>query len=228
MSVLNFVKKELSGWGKLERFFFPLGIIFIILVSLLMQDSKIALISAICGITYTIFAGKGRILCYVFGITATLCYSYLAFIAGLYGNFALNLFYYFPMEIAGIFNWKKHLKKNSAEIVKTQLEPKSRLVFLATGAIFTAILTVIFAKTGGEEAFFDAFTTVFSILGMILTVKRCIEQWFVWMAVNALSAYMWFELYLQGENCFVMVLKWIVYFCLAIYFWNAWRKELEH
>lgn len=227
MSVLNFVKSELNGWGKYERFIFPLGVLFTVIVSIFMKDSKIALLCAICGITYTILAGKGRIFCYIFGIIATICYSYLAYSTNLYGNFALNLFYYLPMEIAGIFNWKKHLKKNSSEIIKTQLNIKSRITFFAIGIICTAVLTLILSKNGGEKVFFDAFTTVFSLLGMVLTVKRCIEQWFVWMAVNALSAYMWFELYLQGENCFVMFLKWTVYFCLAIYFWNTWRKELQ-
>jgi len=226
MSVLNFVKAELKGWGNLERIFFPFVILLIISASFLMNDSKIALLSAICGIIYTILSGKGRVLCYFFGIAATLCYAFISFNAAFYGNFILNMFYYLPMEIAGIFNWKKHLKKDSVEIVKTQLEPKSRIGFLTAGILLTAILTFIFAKTGGKEPFFDAFTTIFSILGMILTVKRCLEQWVVWMAVNAFSAIMWLENYLQGGNCFVMVLKWSVYFGLAIYFWRSWKKEL--
>ena len=29
--------------------------------------------------------------------------------------------YFFPMQVIGIFKWKKHLKKNSYEIIKTKL-----------------------------------------------------------------------------------------------------------
>ena len=54
MNVVEFIRKEFCGWGKYERVVFPAGIVVIILLSLYMKDSQIALISAICGITYTI------------------------------------------------------------------------------------------------------------------------------------------------------------------------------
>ena len=68
MSILNFVKAELSGWGKYERVLFPLEILLIIGISFYTGDSKIALVSAVCGISYTILAGKGKISCYLFGL----------------------------------------------------------------------------------------------------------------------------------------------------------------
>lgn len=226
MSLLNFVKIELNSWGKYEKFFFPLGIILITIISFIMQDSKIAILSAVCGIIYTILAGKGNFSCYFFGITATLCYAWLAFSASLYGNFILHIFYYFPMEIAGIFNWKNHLKNKSSEIIKTQLTFKMRTFFLLIGILATIGLSFVIDKIGGEKPFFDALTCVFSVLGMFFTVKRCIEQWFAWMVVNAFSAIMWLKLYLQGANCFVLVLKWAIYLGLAFYFLHSWQKEI--
>ena len=66
--MLEFTKKELSGWGKYERIIFPLEILLIILISIYMNDNKVALVSAVCGICYTILAGKGKISCYFFGL----------------------------------------------------------------------------------------------------------------------------------------------------------------
>ena len=124
---IEFIRKELSGWGKYERIIFPLGILAVIIISLFINDSKVALVSAICGISYTILAGKGKISCYIFGLTGTLCYSYISWKNGLYGNLALYLTYYFPMQIFGIFRWSKHLKKDSQEIVKRSEEHTSEL-----------------------------------------------------------------------------------------------------
>ena len=73
MGIREFIKKELSGWGQLERILFPLIILLIILISIYMRDDIVALISAICGISYSIFAGKGKISCYFFGLCGTLC-----------------------------------------------------------------------------------------------------------------------------------------------------------
>ena len=228
MKLKEFLQSELKGWGKTERIIFPLEIVLIILLSFLINDSKIALVSAICGISYTIFAGKGKISCYAFGLCGTLCYSYLSFANHLFGNLALYMLYYLPMQILGIFRWKKHLKKDSTEIIKTKLSAKERIICLIITTILSLVVSLILKYAGDASPFIDGTTTVFSILGMLLTIKRCIEQWYVWILVNGLSVVMWIEAYLQGSNCLATVIMWITYFILAFYFLSVWQKELKH
>lgn len=227
MNLKEFIQSELKGWGKAERIVFPLEILLIIVLSFLINDSKIALVSAICGILYTIFAGKGKISCYAFGLCGTLCYSYLSFVNNLFGNLALYMLYYLPMQIVGIFRWKKHLKKDSGEIIKTKLSVKERLIYLILTIIISLAVSFILKYTGDASPFIDGTTTVFSILGMLLTVKRCIEQWYVWILVNGLSALMWIEAYIQDSNCLATVIMWLTYFILAFYFLAGWRKEIK-
>ena len=227
MNLKEFIQSELKGWGKAERIVFPLEIALIIVLSFLINDSKIALVSAICGISYTILAGKGKISCYAFGLCGTLCYSYLSFVNNLFGNLALYMLYYLPMQIVGIFRWKKHLKKDSGEIIKTKLSVKERLIYLILTIIISLAVSFILKYTGDASPFIDGTTTVFSILGMLLTVKRCIEQWYVWILVNGLSALMWIEAYIQGSNCLATVIMWLTYFILAFYFLAGWRKEIK-
>ena len=227
MNLKEFIQSELKGWGKAERIIFPLEIALIIILSFLINDSKIALVSAICGISYTIFAGKGKISCYAFGLCGTLCYSYLSFVNNLFGNLALYMLYYLPMQIVGIFRWKKHLKKDSGEIIKTKLSVKERLIYLILTIIISLAVSFILKYTGDASPFIDGTTTVFSILGMLLTVKRCIEQWYVWILVNGLSALMWIEAYIQDSNCLATVIMWLTYFILAFYFLAGWRKDIK-
>ncbi len=227
MNMKEFITNELNGWGKYERIVFPLEIILIICISFIIGDSKIALISAICGIMYTIFAGKGKISCYAFGLTGTMCYAYIAFQNHLYGNLFLYMLYYFPMQILGIFKWKKHLKKESNEIIKTKLKNKERLIFFAVTFAVSLSAALILKTTGGATPFMDAFSTVFSIAGLILTIKRCIEQWYVWILVNGISAIMWIQAYINGSNCLATVIMWLTYFILAFYFLYCWKKEVK-
>ena len=227
MNILEFINKEFSGWGKVERILFPLGILLIIAISLYMNDTKIALISAICGITYTIFAGKGKISCYLFGLSGTLCYSYLAWVNGLYGNLALYLAYYFPMQIFGIFRWSKHLKKDSQEIIKTKLSNKERVIYCTVLFISCIIGYFILKSLNDASPLIDSITSFLSICGLILTVKRCIEQWYIWFIVNGLSIIMWIEAYTHNPNCFATILMWGTYFILSIYFLYTWKKEIR-
>ena len=227
MNILEFTKKELSGWGKYERIIFPLEILLIILISIYMKDNKVALVSAVCGISYTILAGKGKISCYLFGLAGTFCYSFISFKNALYGNLALYALYYFPMQVLGIFKWKKHLKSDTQEIEKTKLSPKERVVYSLIAVFGSVILSFVLWKLNDQNPIIDAITSVFSIIGLILTVKRCIEQWYIWFVVNGLSMIMWIQAYLNGSNCFATILMWATYFVLSIYFLHTWNKEMR-
>ena len=117
MKLTNFLKNELSGWNKFERFVFPLILILIAGISIYMKDNKIALISAICGFSYTFLAGKGKISCYFIGMLGTFCYCYISFKNNFYGNLVLYGLYFLPMQILGIFKWSKNLKKNTFRLL---------------------------------------------------------------------------------------------------------------
>lgn len=227
MELKEFIKTELSGWGKYERIIFPLVLVSIIIISFIINDSKIALISAICGISYTILAGKGKISCYLFGLMGTMCYAYISYKNQLYGNLSLYMLYYLPMQVIGIFKWKKHLNKNTGVINKTKLSNKENFAYFTISLIVTIIFAWILHKFNDANPIIDSITTIFSITGLILTIKRAIEQWYLWAVVNVLSAIMWIEAYLAGSNCFATILMWSVYAVLAVYFMHTWNKELQ-
>ena len=227
MNIVEFIKNEFNNFGKYERILFPIIILLIVIISIIIGDNKIALVSAICGISYTILAGKGKISCYFIGMIGTFCYSYLSFINGFFGNLALYMLYYFPMEIIGIYKWKKHLKKETQEVIKTKLSNKERMVYFVVTSVFSLFVSFVLKFLGDSKPFIDGFATVFSILGQWLTVKRCIDQWYVWFFVNLLSLIMWIFAYFNGSNCFATIIMWAVYLVLSIYFLQAWKKEIN-
>ena len=122
MKITEFIKNELKGWKRAETVGLFCVIVFILVSSFLLKDKPVAVVSAICGILYTIIAGKGKISCYFFGLCGSGCYSLLAFNNAIWGNLILYLFYYIPMQLLGIFKWKKHLNTDTQEIYKTKLE----------------------------------------------------------------------------------------------------------
>ena len=222
-NIRAFLKDKNADFTLKELIFFPVVILAMVFLSFYTNDNKIALISAICGITYTIFNGKGNIYCYFFGIIGTLCYSYLAFQNGLWGNFFLNFFYYFPLEIMGIFLWKKHLI-NKTQIKKTKLKQLQKYFYYGVSVVITIILAIIIKLYNFSFLNFLDFLTLFlSIMAMILAVKRCIEQWYYWTIVNFISVTIWSIAYLNGSNCLATVFMWGIYLILGIYFLFQWK-----
>lgn len=225
ISEKNILIKEFSCLSKFEMFFFVLAFILVVFSSVYMHDSVFALISAACGIVYTILAGKGKVYCYLFGILGTVCCAYLSYTIALYGNFMLHLAYYFPMEILGFFAWRKHINKETDEIIKEKLSPKELLIMSILIAFATVITYLFFIKIGDKSPFADASMTILSVAGMVLTVRRAIEQWIVWTFVNFLSIIMWFDAYMAGEKIFSIFIVRIIYFILGIYFFWKWKNE---
>lgn len=226
MKFINYIKSEIKFFTIFERIFYSIVILSVIIISVLTKDSKIALISAICGITYTLFAGKGKVYCYYIGLTGTFLYCLIAYKNGFYGNMALYGLYFFPMQMIGIFKWKKHINKEKNEIYKTKLNNKQRSVYLIITVIVTCLIYELLKLFGGKIPVMDSFITGFSVLGQFLTVKRCIEQWYVWTFVNLVSVIMWLIAYIQGAHYLVTLIMWLIYLVLGIYFYFKWKKEL--
>lgn len=213
------------------KFFEKLGllaVLFVIIVNaILRHDSIPALISSVCGITYTFLAGKGLPICYLFGITGSSFYSYLSWQNLLWGNLLLYACYYVPMQILGFFRWNKNLKEGKNDVVKIRL-PKQELAILLCILLFLNIIAVhLLINAKDTHPILDGITTVLSIGGMYLTVRRAIEQWIFWFFVNLLSLIMWLHVALGGERVYSTIFMWAVYLFLSVYFYIMWKKEIE-
>lgn len=219
---------KVSVKKNIELFCFIFVYIILFSNALIMHDSPIALISAFCGISYTILAGKGIPSCYLIGVTGSALYAYLAFQSALWGNLVLYAAYYVPMQILGFFKWNKNLKENKKEIIKISLTKKESIILYLLTLIISFIVIFILFKLGDTSPFIDGITTIFSLLGMYLTVRRCLEQWVVWMIVNGLSLIMWIKVVINGATAYSTVIMWLVYFLLAIYFYFVWKKEVKN
>ena len=216
-----------SSWKKFE--FAVLAFIYVGLIinAIIFKDGFLAVIQAFCGITYTFLAGKGNPKCYLFGVSGSAIYSWLSFSNLLWGNLVLYMFYYIPMQVLGFFKWNKNLKREGTDIVKTSLKQKEFIILLIITTIVSLISAYVLKITGDSMPIFDSITTVFSVAGMYLTVRRCVEQWFIWILVNGLSSVMWIKLALGGSGCYSTAFMWCVYFALAFYFCFEWKKEIK-
>ena len=227
MEITEFIKKELKGWKEIEIALLLISLSLIFYNAVILKDSIIAVCSAFCGILYTMIAGKGKISCYFFGLMGSFCYIWLSISNHLWGNALLYLAYYIPMQVYGIYSWKKNLKTESAEIIKTYLNFNNKIKFLLIGIIGSLITITILNYFNDGSPVTDGITTFLSILGMYFTVKRLIEQWTIWIIVNGLSFLMWLDIILNGTKAISTLVMWGVYFILAIYFYFTWEKEIK-
>lgn len=216
--------EQFRGWRTSEVLWLVFCLSSISALSVHAKDTAVGLTAAVTGMLYTVLAGKGKCACFLFGLINTPLYAALAFSAGYYGDFALNL-YYFALMIPALRAWLRHASPDSeVSTRRTRLSSGGRLrlgiLCLAGTLALWAVLQVI----GGARPLCDALTNVLSVAAMILTVRRAIEEWVLWIIVDAVEIFMWWKSWLAGDGNLSILLMWILFLANGFYLLSLWMR----
>lgn len=187
----------------------------------------IGVISAFTGILYTMLAGKGKTLCYIFGIVNTILYGWISYKSGIYGDMTLNWCYYLPMMFVGLYAWSRHTEAASGGVYRRKLTVFQRMRIIGMTGLGWLTLWFLLDCFNGSSPILDSATTALSIAATILGVMRCFEQWIFWTAVNTISIAMWVLRWRVGEGSLSTVIMWCVFLVCGIIFAFQWLKRNE-
>lgn len=221
------IKNELAGWKKLEILWLFSASIIIAGLSIYWKDSIMGIISATTGVACVVLTGKGKLSAYLFGIINCVLYAIISYKAKLYGETMLNALYYVPMQFVGFYVWKKNMNSETHEVKKKHMSNKERLIYLMVMIILTVTYGLILKQLGDAMPFIDSFTTVTSVIAMIISVKMFSEQWWLWTFVDIFSVYMWWCNFRAGSDNIATLLMWAVYLGNAIIMCIKWEKEIK-
>lgn len=219
------LENELSGWKKLEITWLLSACIIITGLSIYWDDTIMGIISATTGVACVVCTGKGKLSAYLFGLINCVLYAIISYNAKLYGETMLNAIYYVPMQFVGFYVWKKHMNEENHEVKKVHMTNMSRIIWLLVMIVATIIYGLILKKLGDAMPFVDSFTTVSSVIAMIVSVKMYSEQWWIWILVDVFSVYMWWCNFSAGNDNLATLLMWVVYLGNAIIMCIKWEKE---
>lgn len=221
----NFIKNELMGWEKWESIWLLTTCIIIIALSIYWEDSFMGILSALTGVICVVCTGKGKLSAYIFGFVNCVLYAIIAYKAKLYGETMLNILYYVPMQFVGFYTWKQHMNEDTKEVKKIHMEWNGRVILVIVIGVMTYVYGLLLDYLGDAMPFVDSFTTMSSIIAMIISVKMFAEQWWVWIAVNVFSIYMWWCDFKTGSDNVATLLMWIIYLGNAVIMLVKWEKE---
>ena len=219
------LKSELYGWKKSEIIWLLSACIIITGLSLYWGDSLLGIISSVSGVACVVCTGKGKLSAYVFGLVNSVLYAIISYRAALYGETMLNALYYVPMQFVGFYIWSKHMDQDTGEVVKKRMNPLGVLIMCAVIAAATVLYGLLLKRMGDAMPFVDAFTTVSSVAAMIISVRMYAEQWWIWIAVDVFSVYMWWCDFRSGSDNMATLLMWAVYLGNAVIMLIKWEKE---
>lgn len=221
----NFIKNEIVGWKKWEVFWLLIACTVITGLSIYWGDTLMGVISATTGVACVVCTGKGKLSAYIFGLVNCVLYAIISYQATLYGETMLNAIYYIPMQFVGFYVWNQHMNSETKEVEKRHMGWKGRSLLLLTMLVTTYGYGIFLKNIGDTMPFVDAFTTVSSVIAMIISVKMLAEQWWIWVVVDVFSVYMWWCNFKLGGDNMATLLMWTIYLGNAIIMLIKWEKE---
>jgi nicotinamide mononucleotide transporter len=178
----------------------------------------------ISGLFCVLLAAKGDLRTYVFGMYNTLGYAWIAHANALYGEMGLNLFFFLPMNFAGLFLWKRHIRQSVVEM--RGLKMMAVMAILGVCLISTVALGWSLSMIEGQNTpYIDAATNVLSVVATFLMVLRYREQWLVYILLNILTILMWSLRFMDGgPEARMMMLMWFAYLINSVYGCRVWYR----
>ena len=183
------------------------------------SENWLEIVGTIIGFVYLWQEVKASIWLWLTGIIMPAIYTVVFYNNGLYADFGIQV-YYIIAAIYGFLIWrfgKKDDGTSNLKIVHTSVRQAVALALISM-VIFVPIYFILVKYTDSNVPFFDSLTTALSITALWMLAKKHVEQWFVWIAIDAVSS----GLYFYKEIYFTAVL-YAVYTVVAVYGYKKWN-----
>lgn len=191
----------------------------------------VGIAAAVFGVTNCVLSSDGSIWNYFFGVPAVLFQGMVALHEGNIGIGWMDLLFLVPMQVIGFFMWMRHGASVSADGEQAQvqgrrLSGRQRVLVSVLIVLLSAGLGVILRHFGATSPWLDAAAVVMQIVAQLLMTLVFMEQWAVWIVVNATYLCLWTHTAIiePSSNAFVMIAMWACYFVISIHGLRTWRR----
>ena len=175
----------------------------------------IALLFGILGVILTIFE---IIWCWPIALISVLIQAYTFYHARLFGDFSLQIFYFF----SGIYGWI-YWNKNKLQPFLISSAPKNSWIYIiASEILLTCILYFILKQFKSDQVILDSILTSASLICTYLMTKKWVENWLFWIIIDLTYVYLCIIKQLP-----VYAILYLFYGIMAYYGFYTWRKKTK-
>ena len=188
--------------------------------------SYIELIGTIFGLIAVYLSSRANIWTWPASIVNEFAFFWLFFQVQLYADMGLQIYFF----IATLYGWYYWNQKPNRDTV-TQLTANTRWIYVGVLLVGTIIVGIIVSKIHvmapsiftkpASYPYADAFTSVASVLAMILLSRKKIENWILWIAVDIVAVILY---YLKGIH--LVMIEYVVFMIICIFGYIHWRRQL--
>ena len=180
----------------------------------------IDIIGLVLGLLYLWLEYRANIWLWAVGIIMPIVNSYLLFAKGLYADFGME-FYYVVIAIYGYYCWRWGNKTDKGtELPITHYKLRHVVASIMTGLVlWGGIYWFLKSHTNSTVPILDSFTTSLSAVAMWALARKYLEQWLLWLVVDAVSCGLYIYKGIPFRACL-----YGLYTVIAVLGYLKWKK----
>ena len=190
--------------------------------------SYVELIGTAFGLISVYFASRANILTWSTGIVNEVFLFILFFQVHLYADMFLQV-YFFIVTIYGWYNWNTTTVENKIAAINTKARWLIAAVIIVGSLLSSFLIKNIhlylsgYFKAAAAYPFTDSLVMVLSIIATILLAKKKIENWHLWILIDAICGVLYFK-----KGIYFLSLEYLIFLGLASYGLYHWKKQLAN
>ncbi|MHB9056684.1 MAG: nicotinamide riboside transporter PnuC [Paludibacteraceae bacterium] len=187
-------------------------------------NNWVEIVGAILSLIYLYLSIREKSALWVFGFLSSALYIFVFFESKLYADMSLN-FYYLGVSIYGWINWhRKTGKEVDSVLTVTWITGKKQISEYAAGilVVYLAYYLILEFLTDSPIPVADSIVGALSIIATWMLAKKKIENWLVWLAVDAFAAGLYFY-----KGLYPTAVLFIVYTIMAGVGYYQWKKGMN-
>lgn len=158
---------------------------------------------------------------YPFGLAMVALYFFVFFEARLYSDALLQIFF-FVVQLYGWWNWVR-ARRMAGEVPVATLTPRARLAWIAGTAAASLAWGLGMARyTDAAAPLIDAAVAGMSIAAQILMAQRRIENWVLWILVDAVAIGLY-----ASRDLYATSALYALFLLLSVAGLVGWRRALR-
>ncbi|MBP8903190.1 MAG: nicotinamide mononucleotide transporter [Paludibacteraceae bacterium] len=179
---------------------------------------------AVLSVIYLYLSIREKSALWIFGFISSLLYIFVFFESKLYADMSLS-FYYLGVSIFGWITWQqKTTQLQDTKLHITRISGKKQLLQYVLGTLiaYLAYYLILQYLTDSTIPAADSVVGALSVIATWMLAKKKIENWLIWIVVDAFAAGLYFY-----KELYPTAILFVIYTVMAVVGYKQWKKTLN-
>lgn len=179
---------------------------------------------AVLSVIYLYLSIREKSALWIFGFISSLLYIFVFFESKLYADMSLS-FYYLGVSIFGWITWQqKTTQLQDTKLHITRIFDKKQLLQYVLGTLiaYLAYYLILQYLTDSTIPAADSVVGALSVIATWMLAKKKIENWLIWIVVDAFAAGLYFY-----KELYPTAILFVIYTVMAVVGYKQWKKTLS-